>query len=174
MARLTRTEQRRLGRLRPETMELLLQLLDAAALELGFSLYVPDKGGTRSIAEQEELYRAALVAGGGRQTAYAVAAPGQSRHNYGAAFDVHIFAGGAGPNGTGTDDDYRQLAELGERLGLTAGYYFDAREMGKHDPYHFQLNEPFNASVDRWKAMQLAGIVKTLSVVAIAAALFGG
>jgi hypothetical protein len=150
-------------------MQLLLELLDAAESELGFTLAVPDDGGTRSDARQARLYADAVQAGGGSDTAYAVAKPGRSRHQYGAAFDVHIVGGGHDDDGRGSDDDYRALAALGESLGLTAGYRFLELGVGKKDPYHFQLTESLQASIDRWEAMRRAGIGRVLAVIVVAA-----
>jgi hypothetical protein len=168
MARLTQTELARLGATRPETLALLLALLNRAEAELGFTLAVPPDGGTRTTQRQAELY--ADSAG-----TYATAPPGRSRHEYGAAFDVHIIAGGNGDGGTGDDDDYRELAELGERItgippGLTAGFFFDARGLGKHDPFHFQLNETLLDSQLRWKTMQRVGVAKAFTVFLIGVA----
>lgn len=151
MARLSPTEQRRLGLVRPELMQKLLLLIDAANGE-GWTVYVPDFGGYRTVAQQQALYDDAVAQGVDGDTAYAVGKPGRSRHNYGAAFDLRIE--------DGTDDDYARLAAIGEELGLVAGYYSAARNLGKKDPYHFQLNETLQESIDRWHAMRVAGIVK--------------
>lgn len=153
MATITVTERRRLGQLRPELWPLLLALMDASESELGKKLYVSDFGGQRTPATQAKLYADSLDANGNQQ--YAVGKPETSRHVYGAAFDVHFV-------GEGTDDEYQQLADIGQQLGLVAGYYFDHRGVGKHDPYHFQLNEPLQTSIDRWNAMQRLGIVKSI------------
>lgn len=166
---LTTTERRRLGRVRPALLENVSALMDAAGEQFGFTLAVPDDGGTRSTELQKALYADSLAQGGGK-LAYPVASPGHSRHEYGAGFDVHIIAGGSNPDGTGSDDDYRRLADLGESLpgnpGLTAGYYFKARGLATHsDPYHFQLNEPFQTSVDEWAAMNRATGSATLEAV---------
>lgn len=172
MARLSPTEQSRLGRIRPELMQALLWLLDAATAQLGFTLAVPDAGGFRSIAKQQALYADSIAQGGG-VLAYPVATPGNSRHNYGAAFDVHIVAGGTNDDGTGDDGDYERLAEVAETFpgtpGLRAGYYFPERSPGtQRDPFHFQLDESLDDSRSKWAAMQKAGIV-TAGIVAILA-----
>jgi hypothetical protein len=169
MPRISATERRRLGRLRPELWELLLELNDRANAELGFTLAIPEDGGTRSQARQAALYQDALEQGGGTDTAYAVGKPGRSRHNYGAAIDEHIVAGGSEEDGTGTDADYRQLAELAESIGLTAGYYFAERGVGKKDVFHFQLNESLQESIDRWHAMQTAGMLRGVVTIVLAA-----
>jgi hypothetical protein len=170
---ITATERARLGTVRPEILEALAALMDAAGAQLGLTLAVPDDGGTRSVQRQAELYADSLAQGGGVDTAYAVAQPGHSRHNYGAAFDVQIVAGGSNGDGTGSDGDYEQLATLGEALaltpGLTAGYFFAARGVGKIDPYHFQLNEPFQTSVDRWTAMQRSSTIVALGIIGVLA-----
>jgi hypothetical protein len=145
-------------------MELLLALMDAANA-IGYQVYVPDYGGTRTAAQQSALYSDALAQGGGTDTAYAVAKPGHSRHEYGAAFDLQIFGGGHASGGKeGTDVDYKILADLAENLGLVGGYYFAARGVGKKDPFHFQLNEALSTSVARWQAMKAAGIQSTREV----------
>ncbi|MEP6494489.1 MAG: D-alanyl-D-alanine carboxypeptidase family protein [bacterium] len=164
MATLTSSDQARLGLVRPELMRALLHLLDAAAATLGVRCQVPDYGGTRSLATQQELYEDSIAQGGG-VLAYPVGKPGRSRHNYGAAVDLHIVAGGTNDNGTGSDDDYLQLAEVAESLGeLTAGYFFAARGQGQSDPYHFQLAEPLETSIARWNAMASAGIGTTVAL----------
>jgi hypothetical protein len=174
MATLGLTERLRLGVVRPELMTALLELYDAANAR-GLVLAIAPDGGTRSIATQQQLYADSLAAGNG-QLAYAVATPGHSRHEYGAAFDVDVIKGGGNPDGTGTDDDYKTLADLAPGLGLTAGYYFADRGVGLKDPYHFQLNEPFQTSVDKWNAMIKAGITRAIGVgaaVLLVAALAG-
>lgn len=164
MATLTRTEQQRLGLVRPELMQRLLVLMDRAHDE-GYVTYVPDFGGYRSLATQQQLHDDAVAQGVGGDTAYAVGLPGKSRHNYGAAFDLQIE--------NGSDDDYARLAELGESIGLVAGYYFAARGVGKKDPYHFQLDETLQESIDRWAAMKAAGIIKPLVIAAAVILAFG-
>jgi hypothetical protein len=160
-------------------MQGLLALMDAAAGAYGWKTYVPDFGGLRSDAQQQALYADSLAQGDGTQTAYAVGTPGHSRHEYGAAFDLHILTGGSNADGTGSDGDYARLAQLAESLalspGLEAGYYFADRYAGSQkDPYHFQLREPLQASIDRWHAMKAAGIVKAVAIgLLFAAALIG-
>jgi hypothetical protein len=164
MARITATERQRLGRVRPETFEKLLELMDAAEAR-GFTVAVPDFGGIRSTARQTRLYNDSLQQGGG-QLAYPVGKPGTSRHEYGAAFDLHIVGGGHGAGGRGNDADYRQLAEDGRAIGLTAGYFWQGKSK---DPYHFQLNESLEDSKARWQAMKSAGIVRAVALVLVAA-----
>ncbi len=171
MATLTATEQRRLGPIRPELRADLVQLMAAAESQLGFTLAVPDDGGTRSSARQLALYNDSLQQGGG-VLAYPVATPGKSRHEYGAAFDLHIVAGGANDDGTGADEDYLNLATLAESLagspGLTAGYFFAERGQGQQDLYHFQLDETLQASVDAWNAMPKGSSATTVGAIALA------
>lgn len=167
MARLTNAELQRLGHTRPETLALVITMLNLAEGHYGYTLMVPEDGGTRTTARQAELYAASS-----NGADYAVGRPGTSRHEYGAAFDLHIIGGGNGENGAGDDDDYRNLAELAEGIttippGLTAGYWFDARGLGRHDPYHFQLNESLLDSQMRWKILQRAGIAKAFTVFVI-------
>lgn len=175
---LSLTERVRLGVVRPELEQLLLDLKDGAATQLGFTLEVSADGGTRSLARQAALYADSVAQGGGT-LAYPVGRPGSSRHNYGAAFDVHIVAGGSAADGTGTDDDYRSLATFGESLseapGLTAGYFFAQRGQGAmSDPYHFQLRELLATSKALWPAVvrraALIGFAIVGSVAAIAIA----
>jgi hypothetical protein len=170
MATLTPTEQKRLGLIRPELMQDLLQLMDAAKTQLGFTTTIPVDGGSRSLANQTALYNDSIAQGGGT-LAYPVGKPGNSRHEYGAAFDLNILAGGSNTDGTGCDNDYEQLAQLAESLpgapGLIAGYYFAERGEGKSDPYHFQLNESLATSEATWAAMQKAGIVKGAAIASV-------
>jgi hypothetical protein len=163
MANLTPTEQSRLGIVRPELMALLLALMDQAGARFGFTLAVPEDGGLRSTSKQAALYADSLAQGGG-QLAYPVGKPGTSFHEFGAAFDVQIVKGGHDGTGHGTDDDYRALADLGEALGLVAGYYYAARGEGQKDPYHFHLAEALSTSKARWEAMQTAGFTLTREV----------
>lgn len=158
MATLTVTERIRLGIVRPELLAHLLWLKDAALEQLGFVIVVAQDGGTRSLERQAALYADSIAQGGG-ELAYPVGKPGSSRHNYGAAFDVWIVAGGSAADGTGTEDDYKALATLAESLpedpGLTAGYFFAARGLATHsDPYHFQLMEPLEVSKQRWAKLR--------------------
>jgi hypothetical protein len=162
---LTPQERARLGDVRPELLQQLLALQDSALQQLGYVLAVPVDGGTRTNARQAQLYADSLAQGGG-VLAYPVATPGSGRHEFGAAVDLHIIAGGSDDDGRGSDDDYRALADVALQLGLVPGYYFD-----KSDPYHFQLNEPLTQSQARWAAMQNAGSNQLLVVLAIAAGL---
>lgn len=157
---LTSTQQQRLGLVRPELRQLLAQLLDAAALALGFRCEIPEDGGTRTAERQAALYADSLAEGGGT-LAYPVAPAGRSRHQYGAAFDLDIVAGGSAADGTGTTDDYRQLADLARSLGLTAGYYFS-----HSDRYHYQLTETLEDSIARWPALQTSHYVKWVAIAA--------
>lgn len=167
MARISALERQHLGRIRPELWEKILELNDRANSDLGFTLAVPDYGGTRTAAQQEALYADSVSQGGG-QLAYPVGKVGHSRHQYGAAVDEHIVAGGSADDGTGTDDDYHKLADLGESIGLEAGYYFDVRyPPSLRDRYHFQLKESLQDSIDRWNAMRQAGIVQAVAVAAL-------
>lgn len=163
MATLTATEQRRLGLIRPELMQKLLRLMDAASGQLGLRLYVPDEGGYRSTVKQEALYADSIAQGGGTGLAYPVARPGTSFHEYGAAFDLHIL------DGNDTRENYRKLADLARDIGLTAGYYFS-----NSDPYHFQLNETLLDAQMRWKAMKRAGIVRDVALGLVVAAIVYG
>lgn len=162
MATLTATEQRRLGLIRPEMMQQLLQLMDAAGA-LGLRVYVPDDGGYRSSAKQQALYADSLAQGGGSVLAYPVGKPGTSYHEYGAAVDLHIL------DGKGSDENYQALADLARQQGLTAGYYFS-----NSDPYHFQLNESLLDAQVRWRAMRRVGIVRDVALSLIVAAVLVG
>jgi hypothetical protein len=173
VATLSPLELQRLGTVRPELRAQLLQLKDDALAQIGFQLELNADGGQRSTARQTQLYNDALEQGGGTDTAYAVAKPGHSRHELGAAFDVSIIAGGSAADGTGTDDDYRALADLGEANGLVAGYYFAARGVGKKDVYHFQLNEPFQTSVDQWAALTSATTARNVAIGVLAVVAIG-
>lgn len=163
MATLTTTEQHRLGLIRPELMQKLLQLMDQAGAQLGLRLAVPDQGGLRSTARQQALYADSLAQGGGSTLAYPVARPGYSFHEYGAAFDLHIL------DGKDTNENYQALADLARSLGLRAGYYFK-----NSDPYHFELDETLLDAQMRWKAMKRAGIVRDAALTLIVAAILVG
>lgn len=145
---LTARQQQRLGLVRPELRQRLLMLLDSAAAA-GVTCDIPAYGGTRTLDQQTALYQTSLDEGGGT-LAYPVAAPGRSRHEYGAAVDLNIVGGGSNPDGTGTDADYRRLADIAQSIGLTAGYYFATSS----DPYHFQLTETLAESIAQWPAVR--------------------
>jgi len=162
---LTATEQQRLGLIRPELRSALVALMGAAAATYSFTTAVPLDGGTRTAEKQTALYLDSLAQGGGTELAYPVGEPGSSRHEYGAAFDLHIIRGGTGDDGAGSDRDYAQLAELAESFGLTAGYYWS-----HSDPFHFQLSEPLQVSIEAWAAMRRDRLV-TIAAVAIGAGL---
>jgi hypothetical protein len=137
MATLTADDRAHLGTVRPELRAKLAQLQDRMS-EYGYTTTVPEYGGLRSRATQAALYADSLEQGGG-VLAYPVGAPGKSRHEYGAAFDLAIV---------GEDPDsaaYATMADAGEGYGLKAGYYF-----ANKDPYHFQLDETLQQSIDAW------------------------
>jgi len=102
--------------------------LDQAAQGLGYTLSVPDFGGLRTEAQQTQLQTWEQQSCATGQGCYAVAPPGSSFHECGAAFDVQIVSGGS------SDADYRALADLAPSVGLRAGYYF-----AQSDPFHFEL-----------------------------------
>jgi hypothetical protein len=95
--------------------------IDAANSEVNpEGLEVRISHGTRSLAEQAELYR--KLGGNG------VAPPGRSAHNYGMAIDIAVIRGSAEVNRPAT---WARLGRLGESLGLRWGHGFD-------DDDHFQ------------------------------------
>src|SRR4051812_30889085 len=91
MGTLSSDERRRLGTVRTELLSKLLELKDRAAA-YGLAPVVAEDGGFRSHATQTALYADSLAQGGG-SLAYPVATPGNSRHEYGAAFDLSLPGG---------------------------------------------------------------------------------
>src|SRR6266404_9337830 len=75
--------------------------------------------GTRSFAEQDELFKKHLAGGP------LAAPPGKSNHNFGLAFDVTIFTGSTDPEKAKTPlfegPGYKAVGALGTRLGLEWG-----------------------------------------------------
>jgi peptidoglycan L-alanyl-D-glutamate endopeptidase CwlK len=98
-----------------------------AVTDAGFTIKIIS--GTRTFAEQDELYRQGRDKPGARVTN---ARGGQSNHNFGVAWDVGVF-----DNGQYLDESptYRQTGDIGKALGLEWGG--DWRRMV--DEPHFQV-----------------------------------
>jgi peptidoglycan L-alanyl-D-glutamate endopeptidase CwlK len=94
--------------------------------------------GTRSFAEQDELYKKHLAGGP------LAAPPGKSNHNFGLAFDVTIFKGSTDPEKAKTpvweSPAYKAVGALGTNLGLEWGGNWK-----KVDEPHFQLRPAWAA-----------------------------
>ena len=84
--------------------------------------------GTRTLEEQQRLYNQGRTTPGKIVT---YAKPGQSAHNYGAAYDIGIFEGG---KYLPESKDYKTAGETGESLDLEWGGRFK-----NPDEPHFQL-----------------------------------
>ena len=123
---LTTTELARLGHgVRPDVFSTMLKHMALAEQDTGKKIYVRPDGGFRTHERQQQLY-AAKVRDQERGQVYATATPGNSRHEYGAAYDLGIVGG--------TAADYEALAAIGRELGMDPG-----AEYG--DPFHFQTRE---------------------------------
>jgi lysozyme family protein len=96
--------------------------------------------GTRSFAEQDELYKKHLAGGP------LAAPPGKSNHNFGLAFDVTIFEGSTDPEKAKTpvwdSPAYKAVGALGTDLGLEWGGNWK-----KVDEPHFQLRPAWAADL---------------------------
>lgn len=130
----------------PDLQTAARQLHDAAVDQLGFGFAIPDYGGLRTLADQQQLvkWRDEAVAAG--QPYYQVAPYGSSRHERGGAFDA--LPDGAAQGDT-SDPRLAQLGALGESMGLIWG----GRWTGKsHDPWHFELPLTWSDLGDAWDA----------------------
>jgi len=96
--------------------------------------------GTRSFAEQDELFKKHLAGGP------LAAPPGKSNHNFGLAFDVTIFTGSTDPEKAKTPlfegPGYKAVGALGTRLGLEWGGNWK-----NEDEPHFQLRPTWAADL---------------------------
>lgn len=166
MAFLSPAEVARLGLVRPELLSKLTQLMDAFQTRTGHRTVVGPKGGVRSTAEQARIHADSIAQG------FRAAPAGSSKHEFGAAFDLIIVGTGRDAAADQRNPLYRTLAELGESLGLDAGFYFSG---GRPDPYHFELRESLADARARWESLtkerlRRAGIVVALIIVAALAA----
>ena len=116
--------EEKLAGLDPRFAPMAQRFVDAANAEVNpQGLEVRISHGTRSLAEQDELYRRYLADG-----KYKAAAPGRSAHNYGMAIDIAVIRGSALID---RHSMWTRLGRLGESLGLRWGHGFD-------DDDHFQ------------------------------------
>jgi lysozyme family protein/peptidoglycan hydrolase-like protein with peptidoglycan-binding domain len=96
--------------------------------------------GTRSFAEQDELFKKHLAGGP------LAAPPGKSNHNFGLAFDVTIFKGSTDPEKAKTpvfeSPAYKAVGALGTDLGLEWGGNWK-----NVDEPHFQLRPAWAADL---------------------------
>lgn len=106
----------------------LLEQAKPAARKLGYVVKVIC--GTRSWAEQEELYAKGRTAPGARVTN---ARAGSSWHNYGVAFDIGLFT--AKGEYVTDDEVYRRLVEL---AGVPEGFEWGGSWKSFKDMPHFQ------------------------------------
>ena len=113
-------------KLLPELQDKARAFLTTAA-DKGFSLRITQ--GLRTMEEQAKLYAQGRTTPGKIVTH---AKPGESKHNFGKAFDVCF----TGKDPYPTDDKkWKDIADIGNSLGLTPGYYFKSFQ----DKPHFQI-----------------------------------
>lgn len=93
------------------------------------NIFVKITQGFRSMAEQAELYAQGRTKPGNIVTN---AKPGQSKHNFGKAFDIAFQGMIPYPS---EDKLWKQAADIGKTLGLTPGYYFKSFK----DSPHFEI-----------------------------------
>ena len=144
MAFLSPLELSRLGLPRPELLSILTRHMDEFERRTGQKTYVGDNGGVRSRATQTRIYRDSLAQG------FRAAPPGGSHHEFGAAYDLIIVGTGKDAAADKNAPLYKTLADIGEELGVDAGFYFNR---GKPDPYHFQLREDLGTAATRWETL---------------------
>jgi RHS repeat-associated protein len=119
-----RMNEEKLGGLDSRFAPMARRFVDAANANVNpEGLEVRIAHGTRSLAEQAELYREYL-AGEGKLAA----APGRSAHNYGMAIDIAVIKGSSVVDKPAM---WARLGRLGESLGLRWGHSFS-------DDDHFQ------------------------------------
>lgn len=96
--------------------------------------------GTRTYAEQDELYRRGRWGRAGPKVTNAKG--GQSNHNFGIAWDVALFEGGRYMNGDATHDAqaYRDLAGH----ALVDGLEWGGAWRSFPDTPHYQVASPYN------------------------------
>lgn len=131
---------------------------------VGMAYNLPEYAGVRTPAQQAQLvqWRDEAVAQGQRW--YPVAAPGNTYHEYGAAFDITITT----PANPG-DAEYVLAAEVGTGVGLTAGYFFK-----RPDPFHFELPYPLTQVQQLWADHKVTVVATAGGISAGALALIGG
>jgi len=112
----------------PEVRPLALALIEKAILH---SIVIEIISGTRSYAEQDELYAIGRTKELHRKPV-TNAKGGHSNHNFGIAFDIGIFIG---EHYLGDSPLYETLGALGEELGL----FWGGRWKSFYDGAHFQL-----------------------------------
>jgi len=114
--------------LRPEVQPLARKLIETAVSQ---GVHVKVIGGSRTYAEQDELYKQGRSKPGQIVTN---AKGGQSWHNFGLAFDVGIFSAD-GKSYYGESEAYKDVGAIGESIGLEWGGRWEFV-----DEPHFQYN----------------------------------
>ena len=121
----------------PRVRPLARALIENAANQ---GIIIKVTSGTRSFAEQDELFKKHLAGGP------LAAPPGKSNHNFGLAFDVTIFTGSTDPEKAKTPvfegPAYKAVGALGTRLGLAWGGNWK-----NEDEPHFELRPTWAANL---------------------------
>jgi len=132
----TRTEGNILG-LHIRAQHLAREFMNRAA---AFPFVARIISGTRTYAEQDELYRRGRWGRAGPKVTNAKG--GQSNHNFGIAWDVALFEGGRYMNGDATHDAqaYRDLAGH----ALVDGLEWGGAWRNFPDTPHYQVASPYN------------------------------
>lgn len=144
MAYLTLLELARVGLLRSDVLSALMKTMADFERVTGKKSFVPEDGGLRTLGRQAAIYADALANG------YRAAPAEDSKHVYGAAFDLHIEGTGADPKLDAKNPLYTTLAQLGEANGLHAGLYFRSHATDKPDPYHFESPDSLATCQAKW------------------------
>jgi peptidoglycan L-alanyl-D-glutamate endopeptidase CwlK len=129
--------EKNIATLLPRVRPLARALIEKAANQ---GIIIKVTSGTRSFAEQAELFKKHLAGGP------LAAPPGKSNHNFGLAFDVTIFTGSTDPEKAKTpvfeSPAYKAVGALGTGLGLEWGGNWK-----KVDEPHFQLRPRWAADL---------------------------
>lgn len=168
MAFLGPIEAARVLLLRPDVHAKLVALMQAYEDRTGNHATVPDQGGYRTNATQAAIAADSLAQG------FRAAPAGESPHEFGAAFDLHIVGFTTGdPAKDKANPQYAILAEEAVKLGLRAGASF---KKGLPDPYHFDTGETLDVMEAKWRAVvdaRVAVLGKTFGVVGVVLVVFG-
>lgn len=108
--------------------------------------------GHRPTHVQEQIYADSLKAGGRSGQGYRAAPPGKSKHEAGAATDVHIIGETSGDAATDARNPYYiALAAEARKVGLKPGLDFKG---GLPDPYHLEEPETLEVLKQEWAAFR--------------------
>lgn len=146
--------------LRPELLSTLTRVMADFEKATGKRTRVGDRGGVRLPETQAATYADSLAQG------FRAAPPGQSHHEYGAAFDLVIEGTGKDAATDAKNPLYTTLAGIAEGYGLRAGLHFTK---GRPDPYHFELKESLAVVRKKWVALTRERLWRAAALAAVTA-----